>query len=93
MINIATAFHRAGRIEEASALFESIIDYSMKYLEHINALPDSFRFGLEYPIGINLQAIIEIYNLASELGLQELRNRIEPDLNRYYAELVLKTSR
>ena len=93
MIDIATAFHRAGRIEEASALFESIIGYSMRYLEHINALPDSFRFGLEYPIGINLQAIIEIYNLASELGLQELRNRIEPDLNRYYAELVLKTSR
>jgi hypothetical protein len=93
MAEIGFALVRAGKTEEGSALLDKIIEYSFTYLEHISSMPPFRRFGLEYPTGINMQAVIEIYSTAPSIGMEELSNRMEPDLNRYYTELVLSTQR
>ena len=93
MADIATALIKAGEKEEGIALLNEIVAYSKGYLEYMMSIPQFRRFGLEYPIGINLQSLIEIYNRAFEMGLEEIRSAIEPDLNRYYSELVVSAPR
>ncbi|MBE0676190.1 MAG: DUF2723 domain-containing protein [Bacteroidales bacterium] len=93
MLDLAVAQIRGGRKDEGIALMDKIIEYSFSYLESCLDMPPSARFGIEIIVGINLQAIIEIYQLTEELGLEEIRSRIEPDLNKYYSELYLKGAR
>ncbi len=93
MADIATALIKAGEKEEGIALLNDIVVYSKGYLEYMMSIPQYRRFGLEYPVGINLQALIEIYNRAFEMGLEDIRSAVEPDLNRYYSELVLAAGR
>jgi hypothetical protein len=92
MTDITSALIRAGETEEGTELLETVISYSLGYLEYIAALPPSSRFGLEYPIGINMQAAIQIFHLTSDLGLEEIHNRIDPIVNRYYQELVVNAN-
>lgn len=91
LTDIARAYIRAGETEKGLTLIDTILGLSYQYLELISRYGIRERFGLEYPIGINLQAVIEIYGIAEEFGLTELKARIEPDLNAFYMELVLKT--
>jgi hypothetical protein len=65
----------------------------MEYLEHIMFIPENRRFGLDYAAGINIQSLIEIYSRAPELGMEELKTLIEPDLNRFYNALILSGRR
>ena len=45
------------------------------------------RFGLEYPMGINMQALLDIYNLSVRLKLNTITQTIEPEINNYYGKL------
>jgi hypothetical protein len=45
------------------------------------------RFGLEYPTGINMQSLLDIYNMAVRLKLTSIIQTIEPDINNYYGKL------
>ena len=50
-------------------LINDIIKYSKEYLDYaINLRPED-RFGLEYPIGINMQGLLDIYNMAIRLKM------------------------
>jgi len=91
MVDIARAFLRAGDNDRAMDLIDSILDLSYQYLDLISGYGIGNRFGLEYPVGINLQAVIEIFGISEEFGLDELKARVEPDLNAYYMELVMKS--
>ena len=93
MIDIAVAYIMAGNREEGTRLLNEVLAYSMEYLEHIMSIPEYRRFGLEYSSGINIQTLIEIYSRAPELGLEELKTLIEPDLNRFYSALILAGQR
>jgi hypothetical protein len=48
------------------------------------------RFGLDYPIGINMQALLDIYNMSMTLKLDELTQSLEPEINNYYSILYSK---
>lgn len=88
IIDIANAIIKAGEKEEGIRLLENILDYSFSYLEYVASLKPSERFGLEYPVGINMQAAIQIFNITTEPGLEDMHSRIEPLVNKYYAELI-----
>ncbi len=85
--DIAETMIRSGMKEEGLVLLNKITVNSLEYLELINNLPQDKMFGLSYPAGVNIQALISAYNIAVDFDLQELRIRVEADLNRLYAEL------
>jgi len=78
---------RAGKSEEGQKLVSDIIDYSKEYLDYAISLSPAGRYGLEYPTGINMQAMLDIYNLALDLKDEALISRIEPMMNLYYGKL------
>ena len=78
---------RAGKSEEGQKLLSDIIDYSKEYLDYAISLSPAGRYGLEYPTGINMQAMLDIYNLAMNLKDEALISRIEPMMNLYYGKL------
>jgi hypothetical protein len=89
-VGLAEVLIRAGRTEEGRQLLSSIIAYSKGYLDHAVGLTAYERFGMDYPIGINMQAMLDIYNLANELNLKDVIDNLEPDLNTWYARLFAK---
>jgi hypothetical protein len=92
IVEIAEALIRTGNSDEGMKLIDQISAYADEYLAYAVSLKPGNRFGLEYPIGINMQTLIEIYRMAGRLGLGELEKRIEPDLNKYYSVLYSSTS-
>jgi hypothetical protein len=42
---------------------------------------------MDYPIGINMQALMDINNMAINLKMDQLISTISPDVNRYYSIL------
>ena len=86
-IGLAEVLIRAGKTEEGLILMHSIIDYSKQYLEYALSLNPENRFGLEYPMGINMQALLDIYNLSLRLNLPPLTQSSEPEINKYYSKL------
>jgi len=93
MIDVAIGYIMAGKKEEGTKLLNEVLAYSMEYLEHIMSIPENRRFGLDYAAGINIQTLIEIYSRATELGMEELKTLIEPDLNRFYSALIMAGQR
>jgi hypothetical protein len=86
-IGLAEVLIRSGKTEEGFNLMHSIIDYSKQYLEYaLSAKPEN-RFGLEYPMGINMQALLDIYNLSLRLNLITLTQSVESEINKYYSKL------
>jgi hypothetical protein len=45
------------------------------------------QFGMDYPIGINMQSLLDINNMAINLKMDKLVNSISADVNRYYSIL------
>jgi hypothetical protein len=86
-IGLAEVLIRAGRNEEGESLLAEIIDYSKEYLDYAVSLNPEKRFGLEYPTGINMQALLDIYNMSVDLKLMTLTGSIEPLINDYYSRL------
>jgi hypothetical protein len=86
-IGLAEILIRSGKAEEGDKLMKEIIKYSSDYLSFALALRPELRFGLEYPIGINMQAMIDIYKMGVNLKKDDLVKTVEPELNRYYSGL------
>jgi hypothetical protein len=86
-IGLAETLIKCGKKDEGEQLLNDIILYCSDYLSFAIALKAEARFGLEYPIGINMQGMIEIYRLGVRLKLDDLVKKIEPELNRFYSAL------
>ena len=86
-IGAAEVLMRAGKIEEAEKLIGSIINYAKQYLEYAVQLSPADRFGLDYSSGINMQALLDIYKLSSDLKNDSLTEISESLINNYYEKL------
>ncbi len=86
-IGLAEVLIMAGRKEEGERLLSEVIDYSKKYLDYAISINPEQRFGLEYPTGINMQALLDIYNMSVKLKLTSISAIVEPEINKYYSKL------
>jgi hypothetical protein len=86
-ISIAEIFLRSGHKDEGMKLINDILSYSESYLAYSVNIPAEERFGLDYPIGINMQALIDIYRMGARLGMKDISEKVEPELNKYYTAL------
>lgn len=86
-IGLAEVLLRAGKTEEGEKLIIDIIGYSKKYLDYAINLNPADRFGLEYPTGINMQCLLDIYNMSVNLKLANITAIIEPEISNYYGKL------
>ncbi|MGQ9620523.1 MAG: glycosyltransferase family 117 protein [Bacteroidales bacterium] len=84
---------RGGAKQEGLEIINSILDYARSYIQYILAIPEEKRFGFEYPTGVNMQAMLDIYRLYSRLGMQDLAQKLENELSVYYSALYPTTSR
>ena len=89
-ISLAEVLIRSGKTEEGLKIIYDTIGYSKQYLDYAISLNSYSRFGLEYPIGINMQALLDIYNMSIRLKLNSLLATIEPEINKYYSQLYAK---
>jgi hypothetical protein len=89
-IGLAEVLIRSGKTEEGLKIIYDTIDYSKQYLDYAIALNSDSRFGLDYPMGINMQALIDIYNMSIRLKLNSLLATVEPEINKYYGKLYAK---
>jgi hypothetical protein len=89
-LGLAEVLIRAGKKEEGEKLLSDVIAYSKKYLDYAISLPPDNRFGLEYPTGINMQSLLDIYNMSVKLKLDSVTAIIEPEINNYYSKLYSK---
>jgi hypothetical protein len=83
---------RAGKKDEGEKLLNEIISYASDYLNFIVVLPPNRQFGLEYPKGLNIQALIDIYRMGVRLKMTDLVKKLEPELNRFYSGLYSGTN-
>jgi hypothetical protein len=86
-IEIAETLIRAGKTDEGEKLINDVIKYSKEYLDYAISLKPEDRFGLEYPTGINMQGLLDIYNMSVRLKMNSLVLSIEPEINKYYGKL------
>jgi hypothetical protein len=86
-IGLAEDLISAGKKEEGEKLLNDIMKYSKEYLDYAISLKPEERYGLEYPTGINMQGLLDIYNMAVRLKLSSIIQTIEPDINNYYGKL------
>jgi hypothetical protein len=86
-LGLAEVLIRCGHKEEGEKLINDILGYSSSYLGYAVSLRPEARFGLEYPTGINMQAMIDIYRLGVNLKMEGLVKKVEPELNKYYNAL------
>ncbi len=86
-LGLAEVLIRSGEKAEGEAVIDEIVKYSKEYLDFAVTLRADNRFGMDYPIGINMQALLDVYRLSVELKLDTLSKQIEPDINDYYGLL------
>jgi tetratricopeptide (TPR) repeat protein len=86
-IEIAEVLIRAGKTDEGEKLINDVIKYSKEYLDYAISLKPEDRYGLEYPTGINMQGLLDIYNMSVRLKMNSLVLTIEPEINKYYGKL------
>jgi hypothetical protein len=84
-VTSAEVLLRAGQREEAEKLIGKIINYSKEYLDY--AIRSGAVFGMEYPTGINMQALLDLYRMAVKLEEEPLITLLEPLINNYYGKL------
>jgi hypothetical protein len=86
-IGIAEVLIRAGRTEEGEGILKNVIRYSKEYLDYAISIRPDERFGLDYPTGINMQGLLDIYNMSVKLKLNSITAIVEPEINNYYGKL------
>jgi hypothetical protein len=86
-IGFAEVLLNAGQTEEGEKLIGEIVNYAKEYLDYAVSLDPGDRFGLEYPNGINMQTMLDIYNLSISLKMDSLTTVIEPMIGNYYSRL------
>jgi hypothetical protein len=91
-VGLAEALILCDHKEAGEKLLNEILLYCSDYLSYATSLRSNQRFGLEYPIGVNMQGLIEIYRMATRLKLDDLVKKVEPELNKYYPVLYSGTN-
>ncbi len=86
-MEMAEVLIRAGKKEDGMKVLNEVQSYSESYLNYVMDLGPEGRFGLDYPIGINMQTMIDIYRMGMRLNMVEMVKQIEPQLNKYYSSL------
>ena len=86
-IILAEDLIKAGKSDEGLRLLDKVINYSDTYLSYVVSLRSDKRFGLDYTTGINMQALLDIYNMSVKMKIQPLSKNVEPLINRYYSQL------
>jgi hypothetical protein len=86
-IGLGEVLIMAGQKEEGIKLLTGIHEYARGYLEYAVSLNPAERFGLDYPMGVNMQALLDIYNMSVRLKLDSLTALVEPDINNFYSRL------
>jgi hypothetical protein len=86
-VGLAEDLILAGKKEDGINLLNDIIDYSKDYLDYAISVDPADRFGLDYPMGINMQSLLDIYNMLLRLKLDSLAAALEPEINNYYSKL------
>lgn len=86
-IVLAEDLIKAGHVEEGMRLLDNIIGYADQYLSYAVRLRSTQRFGLDYSIGINMQALLDIYNMSVKMKMDSLTKSVEPLVNKYYTQL------
>lgn len=89
-VSMAETLLKCNEIEEGRELIDKIIANSKGYLEYALTLSANTRFGMEYPIGINMQALLDVYNMSQDLNMKDLTKEIEPAINNYYSKLYMR---
>ena len=86
-IGIAEVLIMAGKREEGEKLLKDILEYSKGYLEYALSISPGERYGLDYPTGVSMQAMLDIYNMSVKLKLDSLTAIVEPEISNYYSKL------
>ena len=87
VLSLGEVLIRAGNKEEGSRIISDVIAYSKEYLDHAVAMDPDRQFGMDYPIGINMQTLLDINNMAIKLKIDDLVERVSTDVNKYYSIL------
>jgi len=82
-VGLAEVLIRAGEKNEGEELLNNIISYSKEYLDYAVSLEPGDEYGLEYPNGVNMQALYDIYFMAESLKSDSLLNIVVPLINNY----------
>lgn len=85
--DLGDALAMAGKKEDAEKLFTEIVDNSVAVLSFIAALPDEKSYGIDFNASVSLQALLDVYRLATRYGMTELASRASVDLDRFYGEM------
>jgi hypothetical protein len=88
--DLGEALAMAGKRTEAETLFNTIIDNSVATLNFIAALPDRKMYGIDFNASVSLQAILDIYRMASRFGMTDVAARASGELNRFYGEVPVR---
>ncbi|NLN30188.1 MAG: hypothetical protein GX158_02960, partial [Bacteroidales bacterium] len=64
-----------------------IINHAREYLEYAVSLDPGKRYGLDYPTGINMQALLDLYRLSVDLQESDLTSITEAMIGSYYERL------
>ena len=87
VIGLAEVLIRAGEVEEGNKIIDDAIKYSKEYLDYAVSMDHDKQFGMDYPIGINMQSLLDINNMAINMKMDKLVNTISSDVNKYYSIL------
>ena len=87
VLGLGEVLIRAGNMEEGNRIISDVIAYSKGYLDHAVAMDPDRQFGMDYPIGINMQALLDINNMAIKLKMDDLVEKVSTDVNKYYSIL------
>jgi hypothetical protein len=88
--DLGEALALAGKTEDAEKLFREIVSNSLTSLSFIAALPDEKSYGLDFNASVSLQALLDIYRLATRFGMTELSSTASSELNRFYGEMPVR---
>jgi hypothetical protein len=83
-IGLAEVLIRAGEKNEGDRILHGVIDLSKEYLDYASAVSPENRFGLDYPIGISMQGLLDIYNFAVDIKDEQMIKISEQEINNYY---------
>jgi hypothetical protein len=88
--DLGDALALAGKKEDAEKLFSEIVDNSVATLGFIAGLPEEKSYGIDFSASVSLQALLDVYRLATRYGMTELAERASGDLNRFYGEMPVR---
>jgi hypothetical protein len=87
VLGLAEVLIRAGEGEEGNKVLNDVMKYSKEYLDYAISMDPDKQFGMDYPIGINMQTLLDINNAAINLKMDELVKTVSSDVNKYYSIL------